>query len=783
LLAIKYLNLNTDKITINFTKWVIMLSIIILTSCAQTKFVPEGKYLLSKVELETDSREINKEEAKAYIRQKENCKILGFIKLYLGMYNLSSKKKEDGWLKRIGEAPQIYDELLTMRTNEQLEQFMNNKGYYHAKITDKIVFDEKKRKVSVKYNIKCGDRYTIKDVRYHFASSELETIFRKDSANLYFRLQTPFDIYELQKKQQKIVKLYKRNGYYYFTNSQVRYLADTTLFKKQAILDLYIGETRESMQDSAKILSPYLLNRFRFFVLPGGFKGNAFRLKNSEYSDTLHWDNSNLYLSHKFKYPTDLFNRSNKMQSRKLYNVDDVENTFNALSRLRQFRYVDIQFEEAYPKQDSALLDCNVRLAPLKKQSVSFDVEGTNTSGNLGVAGNIYFQNRNIFRGAEVFQLRLKGAIERMQREVNNKADYFNTREIGVEATLSIPKLLGPGQYLGRFGRDLPKTNISIAYNYQRRPEYTRTISTMKLGYAWSTSECLSQRWNFLDLNLVHLFKYDEDFINLIENLYIKSSFTDHFIFANNYTVVYNNQRLNTKASYTYARFKIESAGNILWCLSKLSDRDKYPDSDDSDFEYYRFLRTQYAQYIKADIEMRRSIYIDKYNSIVGRFFLGVGFPYGNSRVLPYEKQYFTGGANGIRAWQVRSLGPGTYSADEGVYPNQSSDLKLEGNFEYRFHLFGKFEGAMFVDAGNIWAINEKDNREGGQFKIDRFYKQIAVGTGAGLRCNLNYFILRVDMGLKLRVPSEDKGKRWIIGSRKLTSDDLNWNFAIGYPF
>lgn len=763
-------------------KWVFLIFVILLSSCAQTKFVPEGKYLLNKVELSVDDPAINKEEAKTYIRQKENYKILGFLKFYLFIYNLSSKKKSDDWLKRIGEAPQIYDESLTQRSDEQLKQYMNNKGYYQAQVTDETDFNDKKKKVTLKFDIESGERYTIKTINYHFSSPDLRSIFMNDSINMEFHSGNPFDIYELEKQQDKIVKLYKNNGYFYFSKNQVRYLADTLQYDQQVVLDLYVGETRDSQIDSVKIITPFYLNKFNYFILPGNSPVDAYQFGGTQYTDTIRWDDSELFVTKHFKYPASLFSRTNLMQSGDEYKANEVENTFNALNRLRQFRYVDIQFKETYPDRDSNLLDCNIRLAPLDKQSISLDLEGTNTSGNFGVAGNINYQHRNIFQGAEVLQLRLKGAIERMHRI--EQQQYFNTREFGVDANLTIPKLLGPGRYIRSFRRNLPKTIINVGYNYQRRPEYTRTISTVRFGYDWKTSAFLSHYWNFLDMNLVHLYEYDPEFINSIKDLYIKSSFTDHFIFSNNYSIVYNNQQLNARQNYTYIRFNIESAGNTLWILSELTNRSKYsnPNLEDSTFTYYQFLNTQYAQYVKADIELRRGIYLDRYNSIVGRLFLGAGLPYGNSRVLPFEKQYFTGGANGIRAWPVRSLGPGTYKAPAG-YPNQSSDIKLEGNIEYRFKLLGKLEGALFLDAGNIWAINKYDNREGAIFKVNEFYKQIAVGTGTGLRLDLSYFILRVDYGMKLRDPSEPQGERWIIGNRKLTGSDFNLTFAIGYPF
>ncbi len=767
-------------------KWVILLSVVFLASCSQTRFVAEEDYLLKKVYLDVDEPTINKEEARSFIRQKENYKILGFLKFYLILYNMSSKNKTDDWLKRIGEAPQLYDEVMTERSVEQLRQYMDNKGYYQADINTSVDFNEKKQKADLKFSITTGEQYKIRNTRYHFVNSELRNIFFEDSITYSLRPGSAFDIYKLEDQQNRIVNLYKNNGYYYFSKNQVHYLADTTLYNKEVVLDLFIGDVENAQIDSSKILSPFYLNKFYYSIMPGNTPVTSVRGSNETFSDTLHWDNSYLYMNKQISYPASLFERTNQMKNGDLYRSSEVENTFNGFNRLRQFRFVDIQFKEPNSEQDSNLLDCNIRLAPLNKQSTSFDIEGTNTSGNLGVAGNIYYQHRNLFHGAEVFQLRFRGAVERVQRTVGGSAQYYNTREFGVESNLIIPKLMGPGKYIKSFERYLPKTVLNIGYNYQKRPEYTRTIANMKLGYDWKRTQDVQNLFNFLDLNIVRLSQFDPDFINSIKDLYIKSSFTDHLIAAMNYSVIYNNQRLQSKKNYTYARLNVESAGNLLWAFSEISGMEKSQQTDtvtNKTSEYYKILNTRFAQYVKSDIELRRAIRLDKYNSIVGRFFAGVGIPYGNFDLLPFEKQYFAGGANGIRAWQVRSLGPGTYKADEGAYPNQSSDIKLEANVEYRFQLMGSLEGALFLDGGNIWAINKSDNREGALFKFGKFYKQFAIGTGAGLRFDLNYFILRVDLGMKLRDPSNEPGHRWIIGDRSLTGDDFALSFAIGYPF
>ena len=759
---------------------------VFLFSCSPVKFVPENKYLLNKVELNVDNSKISKEEAKSFLRQKENYKILGFAKFHLFLYNLSSKNKNDGWLKRIGEPPQVYDDLMTGRSENQLKQYLNNKGYFQARIDTNVVYKKKKQKANLTFDIHTGEQYQVNRINYHIGDSALRVIFYNDSAKTFIRKGAPFDFYQLDQQRMDIVNLFRKNGYYYFSKDDISFLADSSSYSKEVELDMYVGNSRQNQADSAKVFTPYYLNHFYISVLPGTAPISERKATGTLFSDTVKWNNVTLYRNPKIKYHTSLFKRSLKMQSGLLYNIEDVENTFTAFNRLRQFRFIDLQFEEPKALKDTNLLDCFIRLAPLNKQSTSFDIEGTNTSGNLGIAGNINYQHQNLFNGAEVFQLRFKGAMERQQRVVKEVTEYFNTREFGVESNLIIPKLLGPGKFINAFEEVLPKTVVTAGYNFQRRPEYTRTISNIKFGYEWMTSERYRHTWNLIDFNMVHIYKFDADFIEKIKDLYIKSSFTDHLIMAMNYSFVYNTQKLNVKQNYTYLRFNVESAGNLLYLLSSVSNQAKFQSVDSLgqvEASYYRLFNTRYAQYIKSDIEFRHGYTFDKYNIIVTRAFIGAGLPYGNFDVLPFEKKYFTGGANGIRAWQVRSLGPGTYEAPEDAYPNQSSDIKIEANIEYRFKLVSFLEGALFFDAGNIWAINKKDNRSGAQFAFDQFYKQFALGTGTGFRFDFSYFIFRLDLGMKLRQPKAKFGDGWIIGNRPYNIDDFTLSFAIGYPF
>ena len=767
-------------------KLVALMSVIFMVSCSPVKFVPEDKYLISKLKVEVDNQNMNKESAKSLIKQKENYKILGFLKFHLLLYNLSSKKKTDDWLKRIGEPPQIYDEDLSKRSEDQLKEYAYSKGYFRASVSSDVSYKEKKRKTVINYRLKTGEQYIIRGINYQIRDSSLQTLYFNSALKSEIKEGDAFDIEAIEKHQLNIVKLYRDNGYFYFSKDDVKFIADSSVHEKQVFVDLLIRPAKNSQIDSAKVFQPFYLNNFFISVLPGNSPVTVGRDSVGVFSDTITWDNFTLYQTKQVTYPPALFNRTMRLNKGMLYRNAEVESAFNAFSRLRQFRFVDIQFREVNSANDTNLLDTYIRLAPLNKQATSFDIEGTNTSGNFGIAGNVTYTHRNLFRGAEVFQLSFLGGIERIEQLNNGVPNYFNTREFGVESSLMIPKLLGPGNFISDFERFLPKTVITLGYNYQKRPEYTRTISTLKFGYDWKSTEDLRHTWNLLDYNKVNVYDYDPKFIDGIQDLYIKSSFTDHLIFAMNYSFIFSNQRLNTIKDYTYVRFNIESSGNLLWVLSKITNRNKFQAVDSlGNFQsgYYKVFDTRFAQYVKSDIEYSRGFSIDKFNSVVTRAFFGIALPYGNFDVLPFEKKYFSGGANGIRAWPVRSLGPGTYKASPEEYPNQTADIKLEANLEYRFHLISFIEGTLFLDAGNIWAINEKDNRSGAQFRLNQFYRQIAFGTGTGLRFDMSYFILRLDLGMKLRDPSETENKGWIPGNRSYTSRDFNFTFAIGYPF
>jgi outer membrane protein assembly factor BamA len=394
----------------------------------------------------------------------------------------------------------------------------------------------------------------------------------------------------------------------------------------------------------------------------------------------------------------------------------------------------------------------------------------------LGGGGNLVYRHKSLFHGAENFETKLTGAFEILDPEKFSRID--NTVKIGAEVSLDVPKFMLPVLKSEAFVKKYhPKTSFSALYNYQERPDYTRTIANLSFGYKWKSSSFMNHFINPVELNILRLPFRSEKFKDAIEATYLQNSYEDHFLSLSSYSLIYNNQNVKKARDFQYFRLNSEIGGNILTGVNHLIGQEKPQ-------EYFELFGIRYAQFFKLDVDFRYYQILDSDSRIVYRFFAGGGLPYGNSEALPFVKQFFSGGANSIRAWNVRSLGPGSYSPEELTgYPNQTGDLKLEANVEYRFSMLWILEGAFFLDAGNIWTIEEHENLEGAKFEAGKFVNDMALGTGFGLRFDLSFSVVRLDLGLKLRDPKYPSPEKWLPGSRKISSNTVSWNIAIGYPF
>lgn len=473
------------------------------------------------------------------------------------------------------------------------------------------------------------------------------------------------------------------------------------------------------------------------------------------------------------------------LNSGDLFNLDDVKKTYRRLTDLRIYKYSNIQFSLVSDSVNSArnLLNCQINLARSKTQSYTLEAEGTNSGGDLGIGGNLVYANKNIFRGAELFQIRLKGALEVQRQNNSNMASddkflFFNTIETGAEISLSIPKFLIPIR-LESFPKDFkPKTTISTGINYQQRPKYRRYVTNLSFGYNWSQKDKIQHIFFPAEVNSVKVFPTAE-FKELLEqepNIRLKNQYTNHLISALKYSFIYNDQELNKLQDFIYFRGNFETSGFMLKGINMLFG---ISENDDG---YNTLFNIRYAQYVRADFDFRYYSVFTSENKIVWRAMFGIGIPYGNSADIPFEKGFYAGGANGMRGWRIRSLGPGASTIDETTnFIDRIGDMQFEANFEYRFPIYNFLKGAIYVDAGNIWLLKENDFFPEGNFKLKNFFSEIAMDAGFGFRFDFNFFIFRIDTAIRLRDPSLVRAERWV--PLKTGFNKLAVNFGIGYPF
>lgn len=761
----------------------VLIVVVAVSGCSTTKYVPQGERLLSKVDIKNPARDVTRQELKLYLRQQENLKIIGFWKFHLGVYNLSGRDQEKGfnkWLRRIGEAPVIYDSALVDRSVEQMNIFLKNRGYFLAQVSDTVTYPTRK-KARVSYTIHSGPRYRLNNLFYRIEDDSIRDIILADSIHSLLRRGRPFTTDLHNRERDRITEKLRNMGYYSFSREYIYFQADSTLGNYRVndtmVVVRPLALAAETSADTHH--RRYVIRNVRFLVGTDSQEsfleeeGAGLRL------DTVLYQGFTVIHEGKLNFQPDVLINSNYINPGDLYQAGLVERTQLLLSGLRLFKYINIRFSEIADAEDEKgrkLLDCVIHVVPGKYQSYAVEIEGTNSSGNLGAAGNLKYQHKNLFHGAEFFTMNARLARQNQFVMRQGNAEKFNTLEVGGETSIVLPQFLLPVKIQKFRQKYNPRTTIAFAYNYQRRPDYTRTIANARMGYNWRSSRFVTHSFYPLDFNLVNIPNVDSAFWNNIRETFLRYTYEDHLIVNMNYSFLYNQQVLGQNRDFWYLRYNFESAGNLLDLVAPYV-------AGKSSEGYYELFGIRYAQYIKNDIDLRFHQRLNRLNSITYRFFAGVGVPYGNLNVLPFEKRYFSGGANSVRAWPVRGLGPGSYREEVLTYYNQTADIKLEFNVEYRFKLFWLLEGALFLDAGNIWSIRKEVSPPGGLFKFDEFYKQFAVGTGLGTRFDFKYFIFRIDTGLKLFDPTAVDGQRWIPGSRPYTWNDVAFNFAIGYPF
>jgi hypothetical protein len=760
-----------------------ILLLLILLGCNPVRYVPENEYMLKSNKIETKGGDISDHDLEGYFRQQPNKKIFGFLRFHLGVYNLSNPSKKNGfnkWLREIGEEPIIFNPAATKETLNQLNHYLQNIGYYNAKVDDTVSFSRKR--ASVVYRIDFGPPYVVDHVR--LTSPEMVTdkairnLISVDSASSLLKPAMRYDLEVLRLERMRLSNYLRDNGYYGFSREYVHFQADTMKGDHKADVWLGIKNPNDAL-NAATTLNFHPLYRIGNISIVTDFNTADYLRNPKSYlssSDTLTYQGTSFVHKNKLSMKPGLLFSTVAFKSGSLFSQRLVDNTIESFSSLRNFKQIKVNFTPTGNLTDSVQkLDCQILLSPMVRQSYDVALEGTYSSGNIGMAGNLIYKNRNLLRGAESFELKFKGAVEFLANAVS---DFNRMVEFGVDAHLEVPRSWIPFSNQKGFTFGKPHASVTLSYNYQTRPDFTRTIANAAYGYNWKSVLSLHQI-NIVEVNYVNVTNMSDKFYQIIKGTYMENSFRSHMVPAMNYTYTFSNQEVNKQSSFFYLRIRPEIAGNVFYAYNRIAGQVK-PDNG------YELLKTPFSQYAEADIDFRYHWVFNPMNKMAFRIFAGAGYPYGNSNAMPFEKKYFSGGSSGIRAWQVRSLGPGTYVIPEdqkGLYPNQLGDIRLEASAEYRFDLFSILKGAIFIDAGNIWAIKSSDDRPGSVFKASGFYREIAIGTGAGLRADLSYFIARLDLGVKLRDPGTPDGPKWIPGYRKYKWSDFVLNFGIGYPF
>jgi len=762
----------------------IIVLLVLLSACSTTKYVPDGSYLLDEVEIITDNKELKPSELSLYLRQKSNNKWFNLFKTQLHIYSLSgrdSTKWINKALRRVGDAPVIFSDFETRLTQDELKKSINNRGYMSASVdySTKV----KKKKLKLTYHVTSGKPYRVRSISYRIPDKKVEEYILGDSANTLIREGILFDVNVLDNERQRITRHLTENGYYKFNKEYITYVADTVKNSYLVDLAMHVDMFKAHADATPEPHKQYYMNNVSFITDYDVMQSSD--IGSIEINDSIHYRNHPIYFKDKLNLRPKILSTNSAIGRGGLYNVQDVENTYSNFSRLQYIRYTNIRFYETQ-LGDTTKLNTYVMLTKNKPKSISFQLDGTNSAGDLGAAAALSFQHRNLFKGSELFSLRLRGAFEAVSGLQTTYRDDGYT-EIGVEASLNFPRFIFPFLSSDYRKKIRATTELNIQYNYQFRPEFTRIVASAGWGYRWGLKQQYSQhRIDLVDINYLYMPWISADFKDKYlqenkENYILKYNYEDRLIVRTGYSFTFNSAGRalvnNTLIGNSYAvRFNVESAGNLLYAFSSLA---KLPKNGNNE---YTLLDIPFAQYVKADIDFAGNYVIDSRNSIAFHVAAGIAVPYGNADVIPFEKRYFSGCANSVRGWSVRELGPGKYVGDNN-FLNHSGDIKFDASIEYRTKLFWKFDGALFIDAGNIWTLRDYDDQPGGQFKLDSFYKQIAASYGMGLRLDLDFFVIRFDAGMKAINPIYESGRnRYPIYHPKL-SRDLALHFAVGYPF
>jgi outer membrane protein assembly factor BamA len=672
--------------------------------------------------------------------------------------------------RKLAEEPVYLSKVRPEMVNKAIEANLYNHGFFDSK--SNYTIRQQAKTAAVVYNLQLKKPYTIAEVRYPQGEAVLEKALLAQQQQSLLKIGSCYELNTLVTERQRLVEALKEEGFYFLSENDLLFSADSSFGHKQVIITL-----RVKPEAPPRAIRPFVVGSVSVFPDHEAGKDNSIEARLI--------DSVNYFSEINYVKPAPII-KSIFLKNGKTYSRTDHNLTYSRLMGLGIYKYVNLRLYKA-DSLSSSTLNVDILLMPFPKKSLSAEVQGVSKSNNfIGPGINFHFRNRNAFRGAELLIVGLRTSFE---TQINGPFRGQYTYEVNPRAELYVPRFLTPFN-LGSRSMYVPRTRFSIDYNYLNRINYF-AINSFKLGYGykWKTTKAIDHDLGLLNVTYFNIGRQSDAFLQLLEsNPILARRFQKQLIAGFNYSFFYNEQVLGHKRHPFYFNFNVESAGNGISAFKSWVQGQK-PESANP----LTVGEVKYSQFLRFDVDVRQYFYPEKQHdrAFALRMLTGFGLPYGNSATMPYIKHFFAGGAYSVRGFPAFSLGPGTFAPPDDLsslfFLQQGGEIRLEANAEYRFPLFSVLKGAWFFDAGNTWLTNPNEQIPGGAFSR-AFYKELAASVGAGLRADVQFFVFRVDLGMPIRKPWLPEGERITINQINPSSKDwrkrnLVLNLAFGYPF
>lgn len=765
----------------SWLKSILVFTLILLASCSGTRNLVPGQKLYTGSSIEVKSIDtLSKSKIKFIKKTAQGSFNVQPNKTFIGMrpklwlYMAAGEKPKSRfakWIQRMGEPPVYLSQINPSMTSEVMDAQLFNIGIFDAQTSFKI--SEKKRSAKVTYQCIVKKPYKVTKLDYSIFDDSLSQKINRIKDESLVKPGEDYQLEKLSNERNRIDNYLKNNGYFFFNPDYLLFIADTFARARTVTLTLKL---KDSIPEVARTI--YRINQV---YVDQDFSLNSEELKTK--IDTIHFQNT-VFFGGKDEMDIrpkvvlgSVFVKKDELYSRKNHNM-----TLNRLMSMGNFKFVQLQFKEV-DSASAPLLDATILMTPLPKHNFRTEVDIVSKSNNYtGPKLDLSFLNRNALGGAEMLQFNVEGTFEAQLGGTNKNLYSYS---INPKLELYFPRFILPFK-MKTASQYTPKTRISLSFKFLKMVNYYNMRSLELIyGYRWKTELRKEHELNPISISFSQFSNQSTEFLALIaSNPYLKQSYEEQFIAGGSYAYTYNEQVISDKKTQFYFHPSIEIAGNSISLVKRLTGEKISSDSP------AKVAGSVYSQFARLSLDGRSYYNLKGQNRIVSRVLLGLAIPYGNTKTLPYSKQFFAGGPNGLRAFHINSLGPGDYNQanDSSDFLQLGGDVKVEANLEYRFDIFSYFKGALFVDAGNVWELKSNPADMGSPFGLDSFLSEMAVGAGAGVRIDLSFFVLRFDLAMPLRKPWLEPSNRWVInqinmGSSSWRKENLLLNIAIGYPF